>query len=219
MCTVHSFPHNIDHCLTWARSEFEGLLEKGPAEANAYLADPAKYSEAVKTSADAAAREQLAKVGGWGWCGVGRGACAAGVRMSVGEVGGGAGRKVNVVVAWQGSVDLVLGNNSTPRWRAAARDRAVFLNVLAKTQNVAVAGTTCPHATAWSRHCNDATVLWVSQHALSRCCESCRTVLAYCNAAAHGELSKCRTIVWCPHVLVAHDDHAHAELQHRTIGG
>jgi ubiquitin-activating enzyme E1 len=43
MCTVHSFPHNIDHCLTWARSEFEGLLEKAPAEANAYLADPAKY--------------------------------------------------------------------------------------------------------------------------------------------------------------------------------
>jgi hypothetical protein len=25
MCAVHSFPHNIDHCLTWARSEFEGL--------------------------------------------------------------------------------------------------------------------------------------------------------------------------------------------------
>jgi ubiquitin-activating enzyme E1 len=44
MCTVHSFPHNIDHCLTWARSEFEGLLEKGPSEANAYLADPAKYT-------------------------------------------------------------------------------------------------------------------------------------------------------------------------------
>jgi hypothetical protein len=44
MCTVHSFPHNIDHCLTWARSEFEGLLEKGPSEANAYLADPSKYS-------------------------------------------------------------------------------------------------------------------------------------------------------------------------------
>lgn len=44
MCTVHSFPHNIDHCLTWARSEFEGLLEKGPSEANAYLADPTKYT-------------------------------------------------------------------------------------------------------------------------------------------------------------------------------
>lgn len=42
MCTVHSFPHNIDHCLTWARSEFEGLLDKSPSEANSYLADPEK---------------------------------------------------------------------------------------------------------------------------------------------------------------------------------
>eukprot|EP00887_Chlorella_sp_A99_P004082 scaffold23.g4082.t1 len=37
MCTLHSFPHNIHHCLTYARS-------------------------AVKTSSDAAAREQLEKV-------------------------------------------------------------------------------------------------------------------------------------------------------------
>jgi ubiquitin-activating enzyme E1 len=62
MCTVHSFPHNIDHCLTWARSEFEGLFDKAPGEANGYLSDPAKYAAAVRASADAAAREQLAKV-------------------------------------------------------------------------------------------------------------------------------------------------------------
>ena len=43
MCTVHSFPHNIDHCLTFARSEFEGHLEKAPAEANAFLLQPAAY--------------------------------------------------------------------------------------------------------------------------------------------------------------------------------
>ena len=43
MCTLHSFPHNIDHCLTFARSEFEGLLEKSPAEANAFLLDPVKW--------------------------------------------------------------------------------------------------------------------------------------------------------------------------------
>ena len=43
MCTVHSFPHNIDHCLTFARSEFEGLLEKAPSEANAFLASPETY--------------------------------------------------------------------------------------------------------------------------------------------------------------------------------
>ncbi len=59
MCTVHSFPHNIDHCLTWARSEFEGLVEKAPAEANSFLADPTKYLAAVRQASDAAAREQL----------------------------------------------------------------------------------------------------------------------------------------------------------------
>lgn len=62
MCTLHSFPHNIDHCLTWARSEFEGIFEKAPEEANAYLRDPDKYVESVRSSADAAAREQLSKV-------------------------------------------------------------------------------------------------------------------------------------------------------------
>ena len=43
MCTLHSFPHNIDHCLTTARSEFEGIYEKAPAEANTYLSNPEKY--------------------------------------------------------------------------------------------------------------------------------------------------------------------------------
>ncbi|DBB17709.1 TPA: NEDD8-activating protein uba3 [Trebouxia sp. C0006] len=62
MCTVHSFPHNIDHCLTFARSEFEGHLEKAPAEANAFLLQPAAYIQAVKQASDAAAREQLEKV-------------------------------------------------------------------------------------------------------------------------------------------------------------
>ena len=48
MCTLRSFPHNISHCLTFARSEFEGLLEKGPAEVNAFLSDPAKYLAAIR---------------------------------------------------------------------------------------------------------------------------------------------------------------------------
>ena len=42
MCTLHSFPHNIDHCLTTARSDFEGLLEKAPAEVNTFLNNPEK---------------------------------------------------------------------------------------------------------------------------------------------------------------------------------
>ncbi|KAI9153966.1 hypothetical protein LWI28_019105 [Acer negundo] len=62
MCTVHSFPHNIDHCLTWARSEFEGLLEKTPAEVNAYLTSPSEYTSAMKNAGDAQARENLDRV-------------------------------------------------------------------------------------------------------------------------------------------------------------
>lgn len=62
MCTVHSFPHNIDHCLTWARSEFEGLLEKTPAEVNAYLVNPVEYKKAMINAGDAQARDTLEHV-------------------------------------------------------------------------------------------------------------------------------------------------------------
>ncbi|CAN1354568.1 Ubiquitin-activating enzyme E1 2 [Linum perenne] len=62
MCTVHSFPHNIDHCLTWARSEFEGLLEKTPAEVNAYLSNPVEYTATMINAADAQSRDTLEHV-------------------------------------------------------------------------------------------------------------------------------------------------------------
>ncbi|XP_057488068.1 ubiquitin-activating enzyme E1 1-like [Actinidia eriantha] len=62
MCTVHSFPHNIDHCLTWARSEFEGLLEKTPAEVNAFLSNPNEYASAMRNAGDAQARDNLERV-------------------------------------------------------------------------------------------------------------------------------------------------------------
>ncbi|KAK9127356.1 hypothetical protein Syun_016153 [Stephania yunnanensis] len=62
MCTVHAFPHNIDHCLTWARSEFDGLLEKTPAEVNAYLLNPVEYTSAMKKAGDGQARDNLMRV-------------------------------------------------------------------------------------------------------------------------------------------------------------
>jgi ubiquitin-activating enzyme E1 len=62
MCTVHSFPHNIDHCLTWARSEFEGLFEKTPTEVNGFLSNPSSYVSAARTAGDAQARDQLERV-------------------------------------------------------------------------------------------------------------------------------------------------------------
>ncbi|KAL6902308.1 hypothetical protein ACP4OV_005184 [Aristida adscensionis] len=62
MCTVHSFPHNIDHCLTWARSEFEGLLEKIPTEVNSFMFNPTQYAAAMRKAGDAQARELLERV-------------------------------------------------------------------------------------------------------------------------------------------------------------
>ncbi|XP_078436471.1 ubiquitin-activating enzyme E1 2-like [Wolffia australiana] len=57
MCTLHSFPHNIDHCLTWARSEFEGLLEKTPSEVNKFLSSPVEYCAAICAAGDAQAKD------------------------------------------------------------------------------------------------------------------------------------------------------------------
>ena len=54
--------HSCRALVPPCRSEFEGLLEKAPAEANAYLEDPGKYVEGIRAAADAAAREQLEKV-------------------------------------------------------------------------------------------------------------------------------------------------------------
>ena len=48
--------------LSLTRSEFEGLLEKSPSEANTFLADPDKYVTEIKKNPDAAAREQVEKV-------------------------------------------------------------------------------------------------------------------------------------------------------------
>ncbi|KAK8921758.1 Ubiquitin-activating enzyme E1 1 [Platanthera zijinensis] len=62
MCTLHSFPHNIDHCLTWARSEFEGILEKTPNEVNNFLSNPAEYASMMRNAGDAQARDLLERV-------------------------------------------------------------------------------------------------------------------------------------------------------------
>lgn len=62
MCTLHSFPHNIDHCLAWARSEFEGMFEKAPADANAFLDEPEKYRAKLAKQMDSSAKDQLEHV-------------------------------------------------------------------------------------------------------------------------------------------------------------
>ena len=67
MCTLRSFPHNISHCLTFARSEFEGLLEKSPAEANAFLNSPDKYLAAIRQACLDSGSVNLPSCL-WQWC-------------------------------------------------------------------------------------------------------------------------------------------------------
>lgn len=43
MCTLKNFPHAIEHCIEWARDEFEGTFADGPQELNKYLEDPIRY--------------------------------------------------------------------------------------------------------------------------------------------------------------------------------
>ncbi|XP_047088883.1 ubiquitin-activating enzyme E1 3-like [Lolium rigidum] len=61
-CMLNYFPENINHCLAWARSEFEDLFVKSPNEVNSFLANPLQYAEAMRRAGDAQAREVLERV-------------------------------------------------------------------------------------------------------------------------------------------------------------
>lgn len=62
MCTLQSFPRKIDHCLAWARSEFEGLFDRAPSNVNAFLQDPQKFKQKLEKQGEASVREQLENV-------------------------------------------------------------------------------------------------------------------------------------------------------------
>jgi len=49
MCTLRNFPHLTDHCIEWARDQFELLFKKIGKSCEAYLANPAAF-EADKTA-------------------------------------------------------------------------------------------------------------------------------------------------------------------------
>eukprot|EP00658_Telonema_sp_P-2_P005201 TRINITY_DN11951_c0_g1_i4.p1 TRINITY_DN11951_c0_g1~~TRINITY_DN11951_c0_g1_i4.p1 ORF type:complete len:691 (+),score=188.99 TRINITY_DN11951_c0_g1_i4:191-2263(+) len=49
-CTVHNFPHNIDHTLVWARSEFVGNFETFPTDTARYLEKGPGFVEAMQST-------------------------------------------------------------------------------------------------------------------------------------------------------------------------
>lgn len=43
MCTLRNFPHLIDHCIEWARAQFDDLFVSPARQAATFLADPAAF--------------------------------------------------------------------------------------------------------------------------------------------------------------------------------
>eukprot|EP00598_Pedospumella_elongata_P010117 CAMPEP_0184988574 /NCGR_PEP_ID=MMETSP1098-20130426/24586_1 /TAXON_ID=89044 /ORGANISM="Spumella elongata, Strain CCAP 955/1" /LENGTH=1180 /DNA_ID=CAMNT_0027513359 /DNA_START=83 /DNA_END=3625 /DNA_ORIENTATION=+ len=51
MCTLRNFPHLTDHCIEWARDQFELLFVKLGKSFEAYLADPVLFESKIKDKA------------------------------------------------------------------------------------------------------------------------------------------------------------------------
>jgi len=49
-CTVHNFPHNIDHTLVWARSEFVGNFETFPSETLKFMEKGSEFGKTMMSS-------------------------------------------------------------------------------------------------------------------------------------------------------------------------
>jgi ubiquitin-activating enzyme E1 len=62
-CTLRNFPHLIDHCIEWARPEFEELFELGPQNVNKLVADREAFFQQVQKEGNASVQvETLSKV-------------------------------------------------------------------------------------------------------------------------------------------------------------
>jgi len=60
MCTLRNFPNKVEHCIEWARAEFNDLFVVAPQEVNTYIADSAKWINEVK--AEQSEKEKVEKL-------------------------------------------------------------------------------------------------------------------------------------------------------------
>ena len=51
MCTLRNFPHLTDHCIEWARDQFELLFVKLGKSLEAYALDPALFESKIMDKA------------------------------------------------------------------------------------------------------------------------------------------------------------------------
>ena len=50
MCTLRNFPHLIDHCIEWARAQFEDVFVSPAQDAQQFLEGPEDYIAKEKVS-------------------------------------------------------------------------------------------------------------------------------------------------------------------------
>jgi ubiquitin-activating enzyme E1 len=53
MCTLRNFPHLTDHCIEWARDQFELFFVKLPKSVQRYIDEPDAFEREKRTLADA----------------------------------------------------------------------------------------------------------------------------------------------------------------------
>lgn len=63
MCTLKNFPHAIEHCIEWAKDEFQGIFSDGPQEVNKYFDDPIRYLASLGSSGNSTVqKDKLEKI-------------------------------------------------------------------------------------------------------------------------------------------------------------
>ncbi|OMJ80020.1 hypothetical protein SteCoe_19844 [Stentor coeruleus] len=63
MCTLKNFPHAIEHCIEWAKDEFQGTFSDGPQEVNKYFDDPIRYLASLGSSGNSTVqKDKLEKI-------------------------------------------------------------------------------------------------------------------------------------------------------------
>lgn len=62
MCTLRNFPHLTDHCIEWARDQFEALFVKLGKNFETYLTNPSEFDSKMKDKVKAEAGSTFAEV-------------------------------------------------------------------------------------------------------------------------------------------------------------
>jgi ubiquitin-activating enzyme E1 len=48
MCTLRNFPNLIEHCIEWARAQFDEIYEGLPRDFNSFIQNKEEFFEALK---------------------------------------------------------------------------------------------------------------------------------------------------------------------------